>query len=252
MRRILLRTLVSALALAGIAYAAASNTYVVTASVTPTKSGTQSKPKPIRIGLGWAVSSTSAGQRPNTIAKYKINLQFVHENSNSFPGCSTSKLTSKGPSACPKGSQVGSGSLTTELGPSGNPSPNYQAFCHAALGVFNGGANDLALYVTPAKPGPCPIPSGHGVIHVTLSSGGQGTTAQFTLPQFLRHPAANSDAVVTRANFSLPSKSKTVKKKQVGLFETYKCASNHQRQVAVTFTEESGFGRTSTDLVKCT
>lgn len=269
MRRILMLTAIGALGLAGVAYAASTltNVYVLKAKITPKKSGTATHPKTISTKLEWDVSTQPAGQRPNVVRGYKIFYEGIRENTPDFPGCGTSALSGAtgSPSKCPKGSEIGSGFLIVEVGPTGQNNSSYNATCRAEVTVFNGGSHNLTLFISSGapvggQPSPCAIPGGHDAINANLRQSKAGISESFSVPQDLRHPANGLDAAVIRAVTDIGAKSTTIKKKvhgkivreHVGLFESVSCAKNHQRQVAVTFTDENGVGRKRTTLVPCT
>src|ERR1700739_4774172 len=80
MRRLLFVTVVAALGVAGVAYAATSNLYVVNATVSPVRSGTAKAPAPISRTLRFSVSSSQTGQRPAVVSGYKISIFGITEN----------------------------------------------------------------------------------------------------------------------------------------------------------------------------
>src|SRR5947209_3371212 len=147
MRRVMLLAIVGALGVAGVAYAAVNNTYVVNAKITPIKSGTKKSPRPISTTIGWTVGTSPAGQRPAVVKGYRVTVSGVQEHTTLFPGCSTSTLTSKSPSACPKRSKIGSGYLINQVGSSKSSSTTGNFTCRAEVSLFNGGNHDLVLYV---------------------------------------------------------------------------------------------------------
>src|SRR5436309_15261973 len=81
------------LALAGIAYAV-TNTYKASASITPTKAGTSSKPKPVKASLTFDVGE-STGLRPSALKTYSIGLgPGVVPNTAAAKSCSTAQAHS--------------------------------------------------------------------------------------------------------------------------------------------------------------
>ncbi|HEY2162021.1 MAG TPA: hypothetical protein VGH24_12000 [Solirubrobacteraceae bacterium] len=250
MRRILLLGFVGALVFAGVAYAAVTNIYVVNSKVAPTKSGTKKNPKPVSVQIEYSVGTSPSGQRPAVVAGYKTLIAGLQENTTFFPGCSTSTLQSKGPSKCPKGSQIGSAAINALAGPSSNSSTSYSFPCKFSVPIFNGGQHNLILYLAKSNAGPCAT-SHAGTIVVNLKNG-SSLAFTYSIPTSFRHPSAGTDLAITKnvINFS----NKTVKHngKQVGLLATISCAPNKQRQVKDTFTTEGGVSKNVTDLVKCT
>jgi hypothetical protein len=256
MRKLLLLTALATLGVAGVAFAAVTNQYVLTANVTPTKSGTNKAPAPSGTALEWDVSTVPPGQRPAVVSGYKISIFGFKENTTSFPGCSTSRLLDpkQGPKTCPGGSNVGSGFAILSVGPSSNSSASYSTSCRADYDIFNGGHHNLTLYFfkrsVPGQPAACSLQRPEAV-NVNLVSG-SSLVFSFSLPNDLRHPTAALDAAVVKQTLSIPKKTTRVNRKTFGFFTTVSCPTNHQRQIAVSFTQEGGPGRVSTRLVRCT
>jgi hypothetical protein len=258
MRKLLLLTALGTLGVAGVALAAVTNQYVLTANVTPTKSGTSKAPAPIGTSLGWQVSTIPAGQRPSVVRGYKISIFGVTEATTSFPGCSTSRLLStkkgQGPSSCPGGSQAGNGFAILSVGRSSDTSASYSSRCRIDYSIFNGGHHNVVLYFftrsVRGQPAACPLQRPE-VVNVDLI-GGKSLVFSFSLPQDLRHPSSGVDSSVVSQTVNLPRNTTKIKSKTIGLFSSVACPTNHQRQIAVTFTDEQGVGRTSNRLVRCT
>lgn len=266
MRKILLLAALGVFALTGVAYAVVTNVYVVHASITPVKSGTLKQPKSIATKLSWTVSTAPPGSRPDVVRGYKFSFEGIRENTIFFPGCGTSKLSGPkaGPRSCPRGSQIGTGFLIVEIGPTGQNNSSYNARCRAELTMFNGGNHNLTLFVYKGKqkfrqPPPCPIPGNHDAINITLVHAKQGLSETFSVPLSLLHPAPGFDAAVIQAMVKIRKRTLVLKKARrgrkahtvIGLFETVYCPPNHQRQVVAVFTGEDGIGRTRTTLVRC-
>jgi hypothetical protein len=268
MRKALLLATLGSLVLAGVAYGATLvNQYVIKASVTPTASGTNKNPKPVAVNLEYDVTAVPAGQRPLVVEKFKTSYAGLHENTEFFKGCSTSLLTSKGATGCPSASRVGSGFAIVEIGPSSNTDSRYNSNCRMELLVFNGGHHDLLLYYfkglqKAGQPAPCPVPGNHNAVTIdaNLTENNTALTESFSVPNGLLHPLPNTDAAVTQSQTNIPQKTVFVHKKQgrktitqkIGLLTSTSCPPNHQRQIAITFTDQSNTSRTRTALVTCT
>jgi hypothetical protein len=272
MRKVLLVATLVALGLAGTAYAATvvTNVYVLGGSVTPKKSGTKAHPVPIATTSSYTVNTKPAGERPNVIQKIVFTAAGVQAHLNSFPTCSTSVLTAKGPSGCPAGSLIGTGHFIAEVGPASSQSgPQIIPSCRVELSVYNGGGDSLSYYVYETKAsGECPqqTPS---AFEATLAVQKANNPAKETLvqtinvPVSVRHPANNTaiDAATLQAVVNIPLKVKTTKPhkvkgkkvagKRIGLFETIFCPANHKRNVTETFTPEHGSAQTVTLNLAC-
>src|SRR5437764_1141410 len=114
MRKVLLLAVAAAIAVAGIAYAVNTNKYVVHASIKPTKSGTKKTPVTVSQVFAYDIGTFVSGKNapvPTNVKAYSTTVAGIHEHTDAFPACGTSRLnsSSQGPSTCPKGSKVGSG-----------------------------------------------------------------------------------------------------------------------------------------------
>jgi hypothetical protein len=258
---------VALLAVGAVAWGAASvtNVYVVSASVTPVKSGTRHHPKPIASALEWDVSTSPPGQRPATVKRYTISYQGIHENTTLFPACATSTLARANASAssCPRGSRIGSGFLIFELGATGFSNSGYNPTCTSSLALFNGGFHDLTLLIYEGKPAPgqpteCTLPGNHVAINVNLLRTRHGVKESFRMPIELLHPVPGFDTAVIRGVIRMKAKHRVVSRmggvrvrRRVGLFQSFFCPASHQRRVAMTFFREDGSNQTTTSLVAC-
>jgi hypothetical protein len=261
MRRIMLIATLVALGLAGTAYAATvvSNVYIIKASGKPVKSGTKARPKPAGLTVSYTVSTIPKGERPNVVKQLLVTIAGVQAHTNAFPTCSTSKLNAKGPSACPKGSLVGTGFEIVEVGLASSQSGKPLATCRVEVSVYNGGGNSLSYYVyaNPAKQGECPSTGAFAVKPLAFPSGlkEKGTTLVQTIniPFAERHPNSNTtfDAAVIQSKLTIPAKSRKIKGKTVGFGETIACPANRKRHIAIKFTPEKGKAQSATANVAC-
>jgi hypothetical protein len=241
MRKAVLLAMVIALGAAGAAYAATiQNVYVLKAKVSPVKAGTV----PAGIQLEYTTSTIPKGQRPNVVKSIKFTFAGVQAHPSAFKGCSTSRLNdpSEGPATCPKGSQIGTGHFTALIGQSGNQSSSLPP-CMAELTIYNGGGNTVSFYVYVTKAqGQCPLTQ-PVAFAASLHQSKTALTENVTIPASLRHASlagVNFDIASTDVVLNIPAKTATVHKKKVGLFETFACPANHQRQIQAQFTLENG------------
>jgi hypothetical protein len=247
------------LAFATVAFAAVTNTYTVTASVSPTKAGSKSKPVPIGLHFNYQVGE-AAGQRPSVITGYSILFSGIATHGEDFPKCPAAQINATGDdSSCKtgasKGSEVGSGNVENIAGATNNPADQSQK-CHLDLTLYNGGKGRLAIFLKgapspagPSDPKNCPLTIGTAIDAKYVKKGG-GTALEFTVPPILGHPIANFDnAVVTVAS----SVKKLVSKKDGhGYFDSVGGCKAGKRTISVTFTPESGGPGTATTTTKCT
>lgn len=133
-----------ALVLAAVAFAAPTTTLEVKAS--PNKaSKSKTKLQPVRLGVNVTFADPAAVQPP-PLRKVVIRLnEGGVYNGKLFPKCKESTLLTKGPSACPKGSQIGSGTSTASAQP-------VIPLVKATLKLFNGqkgGKPTVIIYAVP-------------------------------------------------------------------------------------------------------
>lgn len=263
-RKIPLIALLAALGLAGTAYAVTTvtNVYVLMGKPASKKSGTKAHPLPFGGTLGYTVTTKPPGQRPNVVQTVQFTFAGLRVNTNDFPTCSTSTLNAHGPSACPKGSLVGTGTLNAEVGAVTSQSPP-QIACQVETKIYNGGGNSLSYYAyATTASGQCALPA--PVAYAAKLTEKNGALVQtINVPYALRHPDNNSalDGATTKVALTLPVrtttlkakkvKGKTVKGKKVGFFESTACPANHKRHVSAKFTLENGKSQSATLNVAC-
>ena len=267
MRKTLLLSALVAGVLGIVAVAWAANTYTVTtARETPTKSGTLTNPKPVRVQFNYAVSTTD-GTRPNTTTDYFINLgSGLKQNSKlkvtrtrfAFAQC---KFAQASANNCAASTKVGSGTVQNQAGLSANKSQKIA--CTLFLTIYNG---DGRLYPPARNDGKrvkedvwlglkstatsCPL-----VVNTTLPAQlvavGGGTAITFHVTAIpLQHPASGVDNSVVQTAASL-FKTARVAGRTRGFFETTSCPRGG-RLVKVTFTDASGARNNATKIAPCT
>ncbi len=253
-----------ALAMAGVAYGSevVTNTYVISAAITPQKAGTPAHPTVVARSLQWRVSTTFPVERPANVRSYRIASVGLRSNGAYFPGCRTSTLATAGPAGCPSGSLIGTGFAIFEIGPSGQNESNYSDKCRVEEDLFNGTNHDESLDMFNGPPHPnqpvaCPLPGGNAAIHMSVREQNGALVESFSLPPGVLHPAPGFDAALVREVLHIPARSRKLRRhghrprRRVGLFESYFCPPNQQRQVAITFTREDGIANTATVLPPC-
>jgi hypothetical protein len=253
----LIATLV-ALGLAGTAYAATvvTNVYLVKATNTPLKSGTKAHPKPAGVTINYTVGTTPKGERPNELKQLIVTIAGVQAHTNAFPTCSTSTLNSKGPSACPKLSLVGTGFNIFEVGPANKQSGPQIITCRVELNVYNGGGNSLTYYgfVNPANKNECPSSTVKPIAFAAhIKEAGTTLVQTLNIPFSVRHPGNNTslDAAVIHSHVTVKVLSRKIKGKTVGFGESIACPANHKRHFSIKFTLETGKSQTATANTAC-
>jgi len=219
------------LVLAQVAFGAV--TVAFNASVSPAKAG-----KPTGLNTHIAASDSAAPQPPimnRIVIKLNAGGQY---NGSKFPKCTTSILQSKGPSGCPKGSKIGTGSGV------GYAKPVVTDPVNAKLTIFNGG-NTILVFVLPDL-GPTFVTVGN-IIH--KKDGPYDYTLDFKIPPIKTLPSAPDAATGTVKTSTKPLSIKKGKKK-IGLIITPKTCKKTWATTA-TFSFTTGEKVTVKSSQKC-
>jgi hypothetical protein len=201
--------LFAALAVAAVAAVpafAATTTNTVAGSIKPSKSGTVKKPVGHALFTQVTTTNDDGTQPPpvrTTIITYPKNLEF---NNKLFKSCSKALLDAQGPTACPKGSQVGTGSSDAILGSA--PLKNIK------VTAFNGGTGKIELYVG--------APLQKTIEGVQKGGKGKPKTLTFSVPKEAINPVGNTFSSITRFGATITGKGK-VKGKTVNFVESTGC-----------------------------
>jgi hypothetical protein len=136
-----LGTAVTALALAGIAYAAVNVTF--SATVSPNKAN---KPTALNVSVG-STDTTPGALQPPIMNRIVMKLAGGKYNASKFPRCKLASLQAKGPKGCPSGSKIGTGTGI------GLARPVVEDPVNGKLTIFNGakvgGRDTVLVYVFP-------------------------------------------------------------------------------------------------------
>ena len=225
---------------------AVTNTYTLSGTVSPSKAGTKKKPTAVavtfKIGVGEA-----AGQRPASIKSVEVKIPNGKVNGKSFPKCTVAILTSKGPSGCPKGSEVGSGEFDSIAGATADPNDKSLP-CHATAKAFNAANGHLLLYLTGAPP-TCAI-SINKTIDATLKTSGTTTTLKFTIPDDLVHPVPGFDNTPTTITGKVKKLTRKVKGKKVPFIASTGCTGG-KHTITAKVTLENGTVQNASGTVPC-
>ncbi len=241
------------LAIAAVVYAqeTRTNTYNVTASTSPRATGTAKKPTPVGVTFNYKVGEQN-NNRPIVIEKYSIRFGGLRTNGNSFPGCTAARINAAGnDSGCPKGSAVGTGDVTNNVGGANNIA-DKSIVCFLKLTVYNSRNQKAALFL---KGGPNQTPSCPTEISVAIDARfvrrGASTALEFTVPQSLKHPINGLDNAVVDVESKIRRITRRVNGKVKGFFEARGNCRAGSRDVTVVFTPESGPSSTAQTKAKC-
>jgi hypothetical protein len=194
---------VACLALATVAYGAVQVAFNASVSPNKTKSSAGLKVK--------IASSDPAAEQPPIMDRITIKLNAGGKyNGPRYPKCSENTLISRGPTGCPSGSKIGTGTGV------GYAKPVVTDPVQAKLTIFNGG-NKIFVYVFPDL-GPTFVTVGK-VIH--KKDGPYDYTLDFAIPPIKTLPSA-PDASVGTVDTNTPKKTLKKGKKRYPLIITPK------------------------------
>jgi len=207
--------LFAALIVAGVAAIpafAATTTSTVTGTIKPSKTGTVKKPVGTSLFTQVATTNDDGTQPPpvrTTILTYSKEFEFYGEN---FPTCSKALLDAQGPTACPKGSQVGTGSSDALLGAA--PIKNIKVTAFNGGGNSKSGSGKIELYVG--------APLQKTIEGVEKGKPGKPKTLTFSVPKEAINPVGNTYSSITRFGATIVAKGKK-SGKNVNYVETTGC-----------------------------
>lgn len=243
------------LAFAIAAIAQAANTYDISTSFSPTKTGTSARPAAVGGAFGFKVTETT-GQRPAALDSLRITFNGVRLNTRFFRGCSAAAMEqAQSDAGCPAAAKMGSGFARNIAGNINNRADQSQR-CYLSLNLWNSGGGKMALFVrgNPNAPAAtrCPLPIATA-IPVTITRRSTGDVFSFNIPQNLKTPLATirNALVETQITFSR----KTVRRsgRTRGFFETVGACRRNQRAINVRFDNEgSDTDVTQSAIARCT
>lgn len=246
MRRIMIigAAAVAVLAVAGVAYAAAFNSYSAKLTFSPSKAGSKSKASPLAFTENLGAKGVS-GNRAAPLVDIKTTIYGIRSNAKDFPTCSASKITAnpaKWDKACPKGSLVATAPVNSQLGPTDLSKPGSP--CKPFLHVYNGGKGKLVFFfvIIPPKYTCATLQTGAAAPYVgTVKQVGNNLVTDVPLPPDVSTKAGGLTGVYgSLINEALTFKklTKKVKGKTVGYQESFACKSG-KRPYVVQYTAVS-------------
>jgi hypothetical protein len=205
---------------------------VLTASASPSKSGTKRKPKAVKIHTLFTSQPPAQGQPAYATTRTIVHLpKGLIFNGAKFKECSADTLNASGPTACPTASKVGSGSAQgNALGQTEN----------LTVTAFNGAkGKQLLLYVQ----GSSPLSINSTIVGtVKKDTGKYGYKLDVAIPANLQQPLTGVYATLTRFDTTIGAK-----KGKLGYVESTKCSKKTWNWGAdLTFTDGTSDQTTTT------
>lgn len=241
--------LVAALAVAPVA-AAQSSSYDVTASTSPAKAGSKTKP----VGVGITFSAKAQGTaRPSTSSKFSVSFAGIKANPKGFKACSVASINAaQSDAGCSSAARIGSGSVTNIVGNAADPN-DVSITCTLNITLYNGGGGEVAIFLKGGAGVPgaaCPIGVSQA-LDGTFRNSRAGVTLAFNIPANLMHPVAGLNQGISSLNATLSKKSVRVKGKKRYLLESSGGCRGGSRAVTLLLTAETGGSSTSKGAARC-
>jgi hypothetical protein len=230
----------AALVVAGVVHAQSGNVIQkIDVKIKPNKASPKNKPRGITLDITTTLS-TRDGSKPSpgtrTVVSFAKGLKF---NNTKFPTCDQTLLDQNGPSACPKGSQVGKGSATVDARPL-----ITQPIQGQTLG-FNAKGNTILLYTVVTNP----ITTSTTLVgKLKKASGKYGTKLDVTLPPLPTAPGL-PNATITKFQLTTKASIRKGHKKYDYIVAPTTCKRTWP--FAGKFTFEDGTTLPATSSVKC-
>jgi hypothetical protein len=232
----------SAVAIAGSAGPSPSGqTQTLEASHATKKVSTKKKKVGSKVTITLTLTKTD-GTKPSPTTRAVVHLPSgMTANYGQFPACNAKKLQANGPKACPKGSQVGTGSLKADATPV-VPDP-----VGGTVKAFNGTGRTYLLYIVPDISSPLIIPG-------KLKGSKKNLILDFSVPLV---PTLPGQPNATLTYFTVTTGG-TYKKKVHGKKKKFNYLENPTKCPAggypwkIDFTYENGESLSPTDPAPCT
>jgi hypothetical protein len=249
---ILMVALVACLATAVIAIAqGGGNSYEVEASVSPNRSGTTSRPQPVKVTFNYSVDGPNTSTQPDAVNRYKIELYGIRENGARFTRCTAASMQrAQSDADCPAGSRMGTGRLQAVVYQTGQPGGTNTFDCVKTIRYYNAGNRRAVIYLT--GPGSaCAGVSQPFIIPARFVNGaGGGEALQFDVAPTILHPVPELTVAVRNVTTTIRVATRRVRGKRVGYFESRRCQGS-RRPIRVTFRTEAGQTSRATDNALC-
>ncbi len=252
-RLIIIGTVLTALVGATAAYAAFSNTYSGSKiDLAPKVAGSSAHPASVGETEVLKAGSTTSGNRAAPLIDIKTTIYGVKTNGKKLPVCTDKMIeanTTQYDAACPKGSMIGSGPVSSLLGPASDPSASKGTACNPFLHVYNGGPKtQVFFFVTNAahqcgglRTGATAPYDGH------ISYKGKNLVINVPLPPDISNKVANQVGLYG----SLIAET-LVFPKSTKYMDSVACAAHGKRAWSIQYTDQTYNGGTETETVKGT
>ncbi len=221
--------------------ATAVTTQTLSVSVSPTKVGGPPRraPRVAAIQISGTTKNSDGSQTPVMSSITVLFAKGLTLSKSQFPSCSAAKLDSSGPSGCPAGAKIGSGTVHATAG---------SISTNAGLTVFNGPGQAVELYTSTDVP-----ISIHQAVEGQLSpaSSPYGTKLTIQVPENIQQPIQGVFASIDQLQISVKA-SMHRHGHLVSYLTERSCPANHTWPFLGNFESRDGQTLTARASVHCT
>lgn len=247
-RLVIIGTVLTALVGATAAYAAFFNTYQGSKLVfSPKVAGTKASPAPVGETVVYKAGSSTSGDRAAPLTDIKTTIYGVVSNGGKLPVCTDSMIEAdktKYDAACPKGSLIAQGPVSSLLGPANDPSNSKGTACNPFLHVYNGGPRTQVFFFTTdathqcggLRTGATAPYDGH------ISYKGKNLVLDVPLPPDISNKVANQVGLygsLIAQTLIYAKSTKNAKGKTLHYQESTACAKGGKRPWSIQFTSQN-------------
>jgi hypothetical protein len=240
------------------AYAAFSNSYSGSKlNYAPKVAGSKAHPIPVGETEVLKASNTTSGDRAAPLTDIKTTVYGIRGNGAKLPKCTDAMIEANKTlydKACPAGSMVASGPVSSVLGPGSDPSSSKGTNCNPFLHVYNGGPKTLVFFFTTNASHQCAglVTGQTAPYDGHISYKGLNQVVNVPLPPDISNKVANQVGLYGSlvSETLIYPKSDKVKGKTLHYQYSIACGKGHKRPYKIQFTDQTYSGGSETETVK--
>ncbi len=257
-RLVIIGTVLTALIGASAAYAAFSNSYSGSKlNFAPKVAGSNAHPIAVGETVVLKAANTTSGDRAAPLTDIKITEYGIRGNGGKLPKCTDSMIEANKTlydKACPQGSLIAEGPVSSILGPGNDPSDSKGTACNPYLHVYNGGARTQVFFFTTNASHQCAglVTGQTAPYDGHISYKGKNEVENIPLPPDISNKVANQVGLYGSlvAETLIYPKSTKVKGKTLHYQDSVACGKGGKRPYSIQFTDQSYNGGSETETVK--
>ena len=236
---VLIIGVLSALTVAGVAYASINTYPTASLSFSTKQAGTAAKPVPVGYTQKIVAKGTN-GNRTAVLTDILTKIYGLKADGKDFPTCSAASISANGDDTkCPKGAMVATGAITASVGAANNFTA-AGAPCDPLLHVWNSGQGKLTFFFVDQAPAhEClggALKTGQvGPYPATYKNVGKYLVVNVPVPKYVSFPAPGVAGSLETEHLQWLKLTKKVKGKTVAATSSVGCLKG-KRPYSTTFT----------------